>query len=459
MQPLLQPQSEDSGEPDERGPASYGRRLNQMTVRIAQAVHGEAFFDEVAREVGELFRATRVVVSVLDRHDGQLHLVARHATGAEVLASSVAVGEGLVGRVFERGRAELVSDYGVWAHRVPDVAVGSIGSAMAAPFVGSDDAVLGVVSVAAAPGGQVLDDDDLATFEAVVAVVGVVLEAREARAGLAAEVAERLAATVRERAASQAHAEFMSRISHELRTPLNAVSGFAQLLQITLADGPEASQVEHLLQATQHLRQLVEDITDISLIEGGRLPLELRPVRLGDVLSPIVPMMRAEAERNGRRFELEDRVPAGTKVRADAARARQVLLNLGSNAVKYNRSGGLVRVVTQLRDDRVAISVNDTGVGIADSDLKRVFQPFVRLPGAVGSAPGSGLGLALARSMAEAMGATIEVVSRPGIGSTFTLILGHADALEGDAGPAAGEVDVPGDADAAERGMPPAESA
>ena len=232
------------------------------------------------------------------------------------------------------------------------------------------------------------------------------------------------------------------------------------MLQITLADGPEASQVEHLLQATQHLRQLVEDITDSSLIEGGRLPLALRPVRLGDVLSPIVPLMRAEAERNGRRFELEDRVPAGTKVRADAARARQVLLNLGSNAVKCNRSGGLVRVVAQLRDGCVAISVKDTGVGIAESDLKRVFQPFVRLPGAVGSAPGSGLGLALARSMAEAMGATIEVASRPGIGSTFTLILPHADVLEVGSGPWTGEVDVSArDAAAAERGMPSKKSA
>ena len=444
MQPPPAPQPDGSSEPG--GGESYGRRLNQVMVRIVQAGHGAVFFDEIAREVGELFRGGRVLVSVLDRHDGQLHLVARHAAGPEVLASSVAVGEGLVGRVFERGRGEHVPDYRTWGRRVPDIEADAIGSAMAAPIVGGDGVVHGVVSLAVAPGAGAFDEDDLATLEVLTAVIGAALEAREARAGLAAEIAERLAATARESAASQAHTEFMSRISHELRTPLNAVSGFAQLLQIALPDGPQAAQVEYLLQATQHLRQLVDDITDISLIEGGRLPLEVRPVRLGDLLGPIVPMMRAEAERNGRRFEFEVHGSTDTEVHTDAARARQVLLNLGSNAVKYNRPGGLVRVVAQPRDARVAISVQDTGVGIAESDLQRMFQPFVRLAGAVGFAPGSGLGLALARSMAEAMGATIEVVSKPGIGSTFTLVLAGADT------PAGGQ-------DPAERGATATESA
>jgi signal transduction histidine kinase len=437
MQPPRAPQPDDVPGPDGREPAAWSRDLHRATLRIVQAGHGASFLDDVAREVGLLFPAARVLVSVLDRQDGQLHLAAHHAVGAAALASSVAVGEGLVGRVFERGLGERVADYGAWAHRVSDVKVDEIGSAMAAPLVGGDGAVHGVVGVAAAPGMRSFDEEDLATLEAITAVVAAALEAREARAGLAAEVAERLAATARERAVRQGRTEFMSRISHELRTPLNAVSGFAQLLQITLGEGPQASQVEHLLQATQHLRRLVDDVTDISVIEGGRLTLELSPVRLGDVLDPIAPMMRAEAERNGRRFELEVRLPIGTLVRADAARARQVLLNLGSNAVKYNRSGGLVRVVAQMRDGRVAISVQDTGVGIAESDLERVFQPFVRLPAAVGSAPGSGLGLALARNLAEAMGATIEVVSRPGIGSTFTLLLAHADPLA--VGPGSGE--------------------
>jgi signal transduction histidine kinase len=433
MQPPRAPQPDDPHGPEGREPVPWSSELHRATLRIVQAGHGASFFDEVAREVGRLFPSAKVFVSVLDRQDGQLHLAAHHAAGAAALASSVAVGEGLVGRVFERGRAERVADYRSWAHRVSDVRVDAIGSAMAAPIVGGDGGVHGVVGVAAAPGERSFDEEELGSLEAIAAVVAAALEAREARAGLAAEVAERLAATARERAASQARTEFMSRISHELRTPLNAVSGFAQLLQITLGEGPQASQVEHLLQATQHLRRLVDDVTDISSIDGGRLSLVLRPVRVGDVLDPIVPMMRAEAERNGRRFELEVRLTTETLVRSDASRARQVLLNLGSNAVKYNRSGGLVRVVAQLRDGRVAISVQDTGVGIAESDLQRVFQPFVRLPAAVGTAPGSGLGLALARSLAEAMGATIEVVSRPGIGSTFTLLLAHADPSAEDA--------------------------
>ena len=228
-----------------------------------------------------------------------------------------------------------------------------------------------------------------------------------------------------ERRANEAKTEFLSRMSHELRTPLNAILGFTQLLELDLAgEEQHRESLRHIAQAGRHLLQLIDEVLDISRIETGRLVLALETFALRDVLEEALALMRPLADRRRLTVEEEWRSAPPLYVHADPARVSQVLLNLLSNAIKYNTEGGRLRVAVQRGpDDTVRVAVTDTGPGIPSDELGRLFVPFERLPSTAGSADGTGLGLALALRTAQAMGGRIDVESRPGRGSTFTLVL------------------------------------
>ncbi|QIH09525.1 MULTISPECIES: ATP-binding protein [unclassified Pseudomonas] len=236
----------------------------------------------------------------------------------------------------------------------------------------------------------------------------------------AAEIA---LSTAREEAesASRAKSEFLSRMSHELRTPLNAILGFAQLLDMDSTAG-QRPQVGHILRAGQHLLGLINEVLDIARIEAGRLPLNVEPVALAPVLHEaltLVSPMAADAH-----IQLAPLPPlaADSAVIADRQRLVQILLNLLSNAIKYNRRGGRVSIEVNHCQGRQRISVIDTGAGIASEHLAHLFKPFERL-GADPSVEGTGLGLALSKSLLEMMDGSLQVCSRIGEGSRFTLEL------------------------------------
>ena len=230
--------------------------------------------------------------------------------------------------------------------------------------------------------------------------------------------------------ASTAKTAFLSRMSHELRTPLNAVLGFAQLLALDPLTAEQAEAVEHIRSGGRHLLDLINEILDISRIEAGRLALSMEPVDAGEVVAEAVDLVRPAGpavRRVGRRAGL--RRAEGAGVYADRQRMRQVLLNLVSNAVKYNRPGGSVRVGCRPGGSgEVVVEVSDTGPGIADELLPRLFQPFDRLGAESSGVEGTGIGLALADGLARAMGGRIDVATRLGTGSTFTLVLRGVDA-------------------------------
>jgi len=225
--------------------------------------------------------------------------------------------------------------------------------------------------------------------------------------------------------ATQAKNEFLSRMSHDLRTPLNAIMGFAQVLQL---DAPEQSDsVAHILRGGQHLLQMINEILDISRIESGRLSLGLEPVTVADAVGEAVEFIRALAEQRG--ITVENADCADLVVLADRQRLTQILLNLLGNAVKYNRERGHVRVTVRAGESgRVRISIADTGAGIPADKLALLFTPFERLGAAQSGVEGTGLGLALAKGLAEAMNGVIVAESVVDQGSTFTLELPSSDA-------------------------------
>ena len=226
-------------------------------------------------------------------------------------------------------------------------------------------------------------------------------------------------------ASSRAKSEFLSVISHELRTPLSSASAFAEVLESEesgpLTD-PQREQLQQVQASIWQLNDLVGEILDYTRVERGQLtvkPQEVDGVTLArDVVRQMEPLATARRLRLDAVSPLE-RVPLVT----DAGRAKQILLNLVSNAVKFTDSGE-IRVLVTAADERVRFAVSDTGVGIAPEHQGRVFDPFWQVESPLTRrSGGTGLGLAIARSLAELLDGSIELVSRPGRGSTFTLIL------------------------------------
>jgi signal transduction histidine kinase/CheY-like chemotaxis protein len=226
--------------------------------------------------------------------------------------------------------------------------------------------------------------------------------------------------------ANRAKSEFLSRMSHELRTPLNAILGFGQLIEMRATTPQDRESVEQILKGGRHLLNLINEVLDISRIEAGRLSLSVEPVNVGEVIRQVVDL--AQPLASPRRIALQTNGSAGHRyVLADHQRLRQVLLNLVSNGIKYNREEGQVTVAC--RDDgtdRLRISVSDTGPGIPATFQSRLFTPFDRLGAEAHGIEGTGLGLALSKRLVEAMGGLIGLESVEGRGSTFWVDLPEA---------------------------------
>ncbi len=232
------------------------------------------------------------------------------------------------------------------------------------------------------------------------------------------------AAAEAERLANVAKSAFISRASHELRTPLNAVVGFAQLLETTPAvieDDQLAQQVGLILSAGNHLTTLVDDLLHLSRIESGQLALSEAPVDLCAVVFESIQLLEAAAAARG--IHLHQGTPAQAWVLADRTRLRQVLINLASNAVKYNRLNGRVELLVRRQEGHWCVQIHDTGEGLTTEQLSHLYEPFNRLGAERGPVEGTGLGLSIARQLVLGMKGRLEVQSTPGQGSVFSVSL------------------------------------
>jgi signal transduction histidine kinase/ActR/RegA family two-component response regulator len=232
--------------------------------------------------------------------------------------------------------------------------------------------------------------------------------------------------------ANRAKSEFLSRMSHELRTPLNAILGFGQLLQLSDLTEVQREGVDQVLRGGRHLLGLINEVLDISRIETGSLALSREAVNVYELLKETIDLIRPLAAERELRIEAPSAKGCSCTVQADRQRLRQALLNLASNAVKYNRHGGAISFTCQAASDgRLRILVRDTGPGVAADKLHRLFTPFDRLGAEQTDIQGTGMGLALSKRLLEAMGGTITAHSVQGQGSTFTLELARTqDPLE-----------------------------
>jgi PAS domain S-box-containing protein len=242
---------------------------------------------------------------------------------------------------------------------------------------------------------------------------------RQAKAD--AEEAQRMA-----EAANRAKSEFLASMSHELRTPLNAILGYAELVQLGI-HGPvtegQRGAMERLRRSAEHLLALVNDVLGFAKLEAGVVQYNIAPVPVDALLSSLETLIAPQVGARALRYCYE-RCDPSIKVQADADKMRQIVINLLANAIKFTPAGGGITLACAADARRVRINVRDTGTGIPPQKLEAIFEPFVQAERQL-SQPGEGvgLGLAISRDLARAMGGDITVVSTVKKGSTFTLTL------------------------------------
>ncbi|MFM2447804.1 MAG: hypothetical protein RIS44_254 [Pseudomonadota bacterium] len=233
--------------------------------------------------------------------------------------------------------------------------------------------------------------------------------------------------------ANFAKSEFLARMSHELRTPLNAILGFAEILEADTAPALSVShrkRVERIRSAGGHLLALINDLLDVSRIETGALRLQVTAVNLTDEVREAIRLAMAQAQAREVTLQWAQQTESSGDVwvRGDATRLRQVVLNLLTNAIKYNRPHGKVFITLDTTDTDVRLLVKDTGLGMSAQQLAQLFQPFNRLGKEHSTIEGTGIGLAITQHLVELMGGEVSVSSQQRVGSEFCVVLKPAQA-------------------------------
>jgi signal transduction histidine kinase len=269
---------------------------------------------------------------------------------------------------------------------------------------------------------------------ALGAMAGVVLFLRHRVQVRAEERREREARRLAQEA-SEAKSQFLADLGHELRTPLTGVLGMTELMLKEPLPEAQRQRAETVLRAGQHLLRLVNDTLDLARIEAGRLLLQEDPFDLAALLADVAQWLRPAAEAKGLHFSARLAPGVPPWLRGDAARVRQILLNLGGNAIKFTEQGTVAIRIAPMAGGGIELEVEDSGIGLDAQEQQRLFQRFAQADGEATQRRygGTGLGLAISRQLARAMGGDLHLYSRKGEGSRFTVRLPLAEASPGSA--------------------------
>lgn len=223
--------------------------------------------------------------------------------------------------------------------------------------------------------------------------------------------------------ASKAKTQFLSSMSHELRTPMNAILGFAQLLEYDIADknlNTAAENVNEILVAGNHLLALVNDVLDLAKIETGRYELDLKKIIVSRVINDVLKLLNVLANKNSIKVNCDFGDNEDVTIMVDLRSFRQALINIITNAIKYNKEKGKIIISIHQQDNVCEIRVTDEGEGIATENFEKIFEPFERVSHR-SNIEGSGVGLSITKNLIEIMGGKLSVESELGVGSTFTI--------------------------------------
>jgi signal transduction histidine kinase len=400
--------------------SDYRKTEELGTLRqVARALAAETDSQKVLETLCQLSmvrgRASTAAVAQLSGDNGVYVTVAGKAQA--LLGLSFALEGTFTGRVARERRTLSIASPGesspFFAQLLPALGIGPM---LLLPLLANQQ-LFGVLSISRDAGHPLFDEVD------------------EERLGVMADLAALALWKARlleeARSADAAKTSLLATLSHELRTPLTALEGYGELLEDEILGpltGEQRDVIVRLRTVGRHLGSLIEDILTYASLEADRLTARTAPVRLDELMDSLHPFLEPLAREKGIAFELELE-PGLPVLTTDEARVRQILLNLCQNAIKFTEAGQVaVRVCrgspTSDGTATVRFAVRDTGVGIAATDMQRLFRPFSQLEDSeTRRARGTGLGLYIARRLATLLGGRIELVSRPGDGSTFTLVL------------------------------------
>jgi PAS domain S-box-containing protein len=386
------------------------RKASAALQKAAEYAARQATAEAAAQHLNRVFAQAPVVIAVLAGPEHRFELV--NEKGYET------IGRSLLGRTVSEALPELMEQgFGQLLDKVYQNNEPFIGNEVFAKL--SQDAEGGYFNFVFQP---LSNDSGVYAVLVVATDVTALVKAR-----IAAENAQKEAL-----AASRAKSDFVARMSHELRTPLAAIIGYGELLADGIT-GPvndeQKRQLQRIRWSANHLLSIIDEILTLARMEAGKETVEVRDVDVTELLDSVASMAAPLASAKGLEFEINEAAKEIT-LKTDAVKLRQVLLNLISNAVKYTDEGR-VSVATQARDGVVEFLVSDTGVGVSEEHIEKIFEPFWQVEQTTTRrAGGTGLGLAVTRQFVEMLGGKIEVDSTLGEGSTFKVSIPRSSPAE-----------------------------
>ncbi len=407
--------------------------LAEIGREISSSLDLPTVLERIATCARDLLTRDTTAVYLLDKERETLRAVTAVGVAAqEVMADSYPITVGIIGHVARTGQPEIVNNTkddprGIEIKNTPPTQEDE--KLMMAPMI-ARDRVIGVMAIWRAASEPEFNQADLDFLQGLARQAAIALEnarlfeeTRQRALHNAELFREAQAARAEAEEANRAKSRFLANMSHELRTPLNSIINFAYLLSAG-SEGDlntaELDMINRIEDAGRHLLWLINDVLDLTKIEAGRLELYYEEVDLKELINGV--LLTTAVLVSGRPIRLETDIDRNVPlIHVDRMRMRQVLLNLVSNAVKFTDQG-FIKVIVRLEPEEsvIKVSVEDTGIGIAEKDLKRIFQEFVQLDAELTRrAGGTGLGLPISKKFVEMHGGCMWAESQPGIGSKF----------------------------------------
>lgn len=378
-------------------------RLLQINRTLASTLEQALLLRNIINAARELIGAEAASIMLADAQSGELRFeAATNMESSQMAGLVVPINGSIAGWIFTHREPVIVPDTSIdtrWHRKVDDKTAFVTRSIMGVPLVHRNKAI-GVVQCLNKVDGT-FDDDDTITLQALADQAAI--------------------AIVNARLFQQS--DLISELVHELRTPLGAILATTHLLQRNVSEEKRLELIKTIQRETERLSTMTTEFLDMSRLESGRIQFKREPFALPELLAESLEVVRHQAQARGLGLELR-LAPDVSLVVTDRSKIKQVVLNLLTNAVKYNRDDGRITLAAQTTPEGLyRVSVTDTGRGIPAEALKNLFQKFYRVPESEGTATGTGLGLSLARKIVELLGGEMGVESTHGVGSTFWFTL------------------------------------